>query len=148
VLLGGVLLLLFALLSLSGPGSSLGNERLEHTLIGLLVAAAVAFVLFRAGLPWLALGLPLLWNLSQRFRSDDRGARRDPPRPTRAPRPASSAPMTRDEALRVLGLEPGASRERILAEYRRLMKKVHPDVGGTDYLASRLNEAKNTLIGS
>jgi curved DNA-binding protein CbpA len=55
--------------------------------------------------------------------------------------------MTREEAFRMLGLEPGAPKERILAEYRRLMKKVHPDVGGTTYLAARLNEAKDILLG-
>jgi curved DNA-binding protein CbpA len=46
----------------------------------------------------------------------------------------------------VLGLEPGAPKERILSQYRSLMKKVHPDVGGTTYLAARLNEAKDTLL--
>lgn len=54
--------------------------------------------------------------------------------------------MSRQEALAVLGLEEGASRERVLAEYRRLMKKVHPDLGGTTYLATRLNEAKDLLL--
>ncbi len=55
--------------------------------------------------------------------------------------------MTREEAYKVLGLPTGASPERILAEYRRLMKRVHPDQGGTTYLATRLNEAKDTLLG-
>lgn len=55
--------------------------------------------------------------------------------------------MTREEALAVLGLDAQATPERILAEYRRLMKKVHPDQGGTTYLATRLNEAKTVLLG-
>jgi curved DNA-binding protein CbpA len=55
--------------------------------------------------------------------------------------------MTREEAYRVLGLSPGATREEIVAEYRRLMKRVHPDQGGTTYLAAQLNEAKDCLLG-
>jgi curved DNA-binding protein CbpA len=55
--------------------------------------------------------------------------------------------MTREEALDVLGLSPDATPADVLAEYRRLMKKVHPDQGGTTYLATRLNEAKDVLLG-
>jgi curved DNA-binding protein CbpA len=55
--------------------------------------------------------------------------------------------MSRDEAYQVLGLEPGASPERIRDEYKRLMKKMHPDQGGTNYLAARINEAKDVLLG-
>ncbi len=55
--------------------------------------------------------------------------------------------MTRAQAFQVLGLDPTAPREQILATYRRLMKKVHPDQGGTTYLATQLNEAKDVLLG-
>ena len=54
--------------------------------------------------------------------------------------------MSRDEAYSVLGLEPGASREEILHTHRILMTKIHPDHGGSTYLASKLNEAKDTLL--
>jgi DnaJ-like protein len=59
--------------------------------------------------------------------------------------PGGSA-MSRDEAFAVLGLKPGAGAGDIRAAHRRLMKEFHPDRGGSDYLAAKINQAKDVLL--
>jgi DnaJ family protein C protein 19 len=61
------------------------------------------------------------------------------------PRPRGSG-MSREEAFAVLGLRPGAGEEDIRAAHKRLMRMAHPDNGGSDWLASRLNQARDTLL--
>jgi DnaJ domain len=69
----------------------------------------------------------------------DAGARGrfDPPR---------GSEMTEQEAYQVLGVQPGASAQDIARAHRALMKKFHPDQGGTTSLAARVNEAKDVLL--
>ena len=78
--------------------------------------------------------------LDRRLNVDWRTARQPPPRGPRTD-------MTREEALAVLGLAEGASEEEIKAAHRRLIRRTHPDAGGTADLAARINRAKDVLVG-
>lgn len=54
--------------------------------------------------------------------------------------------MSLEEAYAIMGLEEGAREKDILEAHRRLMQKVHPDHGGSNYLASKINAAKDLLL--
>ena len=58
----------------------------------------------------------------------------------------SSGAMTRQEALDILGLSGKPSKNDINTAYKKLMSRLHPDKGGTDWMAVKLNEARRTLL--
>ena len=109
-----------------------------------------------------ALDLPALLNLFAAIDSDSRDLlaayldRREPGWREHAQTDAgagagrSSPPhggkMTEEEAYQVLGIQPGASAQDISRAHRSLMKKLHPDQGGSTYLAARVNDAKDVLL--
>ena len=82
----------------------------------------------------------LLEAYLDRVHEEWRERRGTPPR-------ASSDGMTEHEARAVLGIGPDATREEIVKAHRRLMQRLHPDRGGSDYLAAKLNAAKDLLLG-
>jgi hypothetical protein len=91
-------------------------------------------------------GVPLLEAyLDRRFSGWREDAQGD--RDTRTRTHAQSGVMTKDEAYQILGLKPGASLDEIRQAHRTLIKKLHPDQGGTAYLAARVNQAREVLLG-
>ncbi|WP_372780243.1 molecular chaperone DnaJ [Litorivivens sp.] len=60
--------------------------------------------------------------------------------------PAGTGAMSREQALSILGLKEGASRDDVIKAHRSLMQKLHPDRGGNDYLAAQINLAKDVLL--
>jgi hypothetical protein len=136
--IGGLLLALFWLIR------RLPQLETGRTLrwLATVAAALVVLLLFVRGgaTVLLPVGLVLLPMLFRYWHA------REPVQPGEIPRPARVA-MEREEAYKVLGLQPGASREAIKAAHRRLMQRVHPDHGGSDELAARVNRAKDLLLG-
>jgi hypothetical protein len=115
-----------------------------------------------AGMRLDELGLPELLSLLRECRAaDEDGARlleayldrlhpdwRDEfAGPQKADAPPSSSPdVTVEEAYAILGLSPGADAAAVKAAHHRLMKQLHPDHGGTDYLATKINRARDVLL--
>jgi len=85
--------------------------------------------------------LPLLQRLWQAWRLI-RWARKN----RQSIGPAAATTLAKQQAYDVLGLQPGATREEIIKAHRSLMHKAHPDKGGSDEQASRLNTAKEILL--
>ncbi|MSO71188.1 MAG: molecular chaperone DnaJ [Alphaproteobacteria bacterium] len=63
------------------------------------------------------------------------------------PRSAGEGPMTREEARAVLGVPASASEVEIESAFRRVMRRAHPDQGGSDWLAAKVNRAREVLLG-
>lgn len=109
------------------------------------------FALIAALIPWMqrAFGLlrlaPLLQRLYQQFRGQASAGQSDNSQKRPPPNPDTST-MTESDAYEALGLKPGVGRDEIIAAHRKLMQKLHPDRGGNDWLASRINKARDLLL--
>jgi DnaJ family protein C protein 19 len=139
------------------PQSPAARQLFRRWTIRLALVGAV-LLLLRLGLPWLAMAgaallallrfaaptlmrlLPLWLVKKTRFNSaqaSSNGSTNGQYRPT---------DMTRARALEVLNLPEGASKDEVLRAHRELIKRVHPDRGGTSYLAAEVNRARDVLI--
>ena len=102
----------------------------------LLAAIGIGLAYLLRILPILLNYAPHLAQLWTRFNTDKQ-------KPQNA---HASGKMSAEEAYQILGLDAGATEEAIIAAHRRLMQKNHPDRGGSDYLATKINLAKKTLL--
>lgn len=134
-------------------------DKARKTLIagGLLALAAAGVALMLTGKlaglfaviaglsPWIgrAMRVHQLWNAFRRMRGQG-GAAEAPPPP---PAPPADTAMSAAQAYEVLGLTPGATPDEIREAHRRLMRANHPDAGGSTWIAARLNQARDLLLG-
>ena len=118
--------------------------------LGGLTLTVMLFLTGRGGIALGGLTLfgPLLWEKWRAAHSPSPG-----PRVGGGQQSGSRASGRRDgwmspeEALQVLGLRAGASEAEIREAHKRLMRAAHPDSGGSDWLASRINQARDVLLG-
>jgi hypothetical protein len=144
LLLGGLAVL--TLLLVSRGLANLSRRAMKLSALAILfILAATALVLFAVSGRF-ALAAPAgalaLWGmraylLARQIRANSGGQGKPA---------ATNQAMDRAQALEILGLEAGASNGDIEAAYKILIVKNHPDQGGTDWLAARLNEARSVLL--
>ncbi len=121
-----------------------GGVLLALVTVALILMRELPLALLAAGGAWyLLLGSPPPW---QRGFPGAGGAGQGPNQAGGRAQPPRSSAMSRSEALSVLGLKEGASEEEIRAAHKRLIVQTHPDKGGTNYLAAKINEAKDVLL--
>jgi hypothetical protein len=152
-------LLLIALIFWTMPPLSASARRQMGRWSIRIGIAALLLILLRLGLPWLAVigtavvavlrfAMPLLIRLLPLWllRRANAGNAGMPGSNSAGPGFRKSPDMTRAHALDVLDLAEGASRDEILKAYKDLIKKVHPDRGGSSYLAAEVNRARDVLL--
>lgn len=136
--------------------ASVGSIMTFLTWLAVLGGLSLMLLLVLTGREGFALGLavlagPFLWERWRARRAGAPGARpffRAGPRGRgRDGGEHGEGTMSREEAYRVLGLTPGAGAAEVRAAHRRLMRTAHPDAGGSVGLASRLNQARDLLLG-
>ena len=103
------------------------------------------FAMLSAATPWInrALSMKMMWNRFNPNSSSSNGPQSQSPPPS-----PGAVKMSTAEALEVLGLKTGATENEIILAHKKLMQKIHPDKGGSGYLASQINQAKDTLLNS
>ncbi|MGO1460794.1 MAG: molecular chaperone DnaJ [Marinobacter sp.] len=114
--------------------------------VHVLTAAVAAFIPLLRKLPELARLFPALRRLFSGKDSGEPGGDSGPNTGQAGADPAQGNGMTEREACEILGVTPVCSKEDVVIAHRRLMQKLHPDRGGSDYLAAKINEAKSVLL--
>ena len=106
--------------------------------LNVITAAIAGAVAMLPRLMQLAKYLPFINRLYQQNKQGQQQAQTPP---------AGNKNLSHEEAMEVLGLKPGYNKEDVVQAHRRMMQKVHPDRGGSDFLAAQINKAKDVLLG-
>jgi DnaJ family protein C protein 19 len=143
LLLGGLVLFLLLGGLRAFERASVTSVKALFAWIAALGGLSLALLLILTGKGGIALGALTLFGplIYQKWQAA-RGRRVGGGAPHRA-----ASQMSRQEAYEVLGLHPGASEAEIREAHRRLMRGAHPDAGGSDWLAVRINQARDILLG-
>ena len=123
---------------LAAATSAMPPRRAALVKAGLLAALSLVFFAVRLA-PFGVIGLVLAGGIAAR------GVRAAPEGVDDTPAGRPRTGMTEAEALSVLGLAPGADADAVDAAHRRMIVRAHPDQGGSDYLAAKVNEARAVL---
>jgi DnaJ homolog subfamily C member 19 len=153
LILGALTLFLFLGGLRAFERASVTNIKSLVVWIGVLGALTLALLLVLTGRGGIALGAltlfgPVVWNRWRATHSAGLGTSAGRAGTGGEASRARGAAMTRQEAYQVLGIAPGASEAEIRAAHHRLMRTAHPDTGGSDWLAARVNMARDVLLGS
>ena len=143
LLLGGAVLFVLLGGMRAFERASVTSIKSLATWIAALGGLSLALMLILTGRGGIAVGAlmlfgPLLYRKWQAARGQRIGGTSFRPR---------AGAMSREEAYEVLGLHPGAGKTEIREAHRRLMRGAHPDAGGSDWLAARINQARDILLG-
>jgi hypothetical protein len=136
ILVAGIILAIFGLYRflMKAPPREIKTLFLAAAAVGVGVAAL--FLTLTGKLPVAIAILTALWPIAASYMKMNK----------ESPRGGQNLPLTEKEAYDVLGLAQGAGPDDIRAAHLRLMKKVHPDQAGSDWLAKKINAARDLLL--
>lgn len=158
-MVGGLALLLAAAAAFwalyragKGDSATAGGQKRAMFVLKIVVWLGISAALFAAKLLPLALMVLLaaggvtaieIWR-DRAIRANGAGEGMIPGAGARPP--AAKTALAHDEAAAILGLAPDASADDIRAAHKKLIGQLHPDKGGTDYLAAKINDARRVML--